>query len=149
MTQRLQNVVGVFPVGVSGWAVVADGERHGFAGIDVAQAIAHDGGTANLLGVLPDNLGEVTPAVKELHERAGDTIQGTEETHLVVVHQVGDHLADVVLADTVTDVLAVSTTVNASVMGLARSLPGFFLCMKERIRTCRACRHSQQPTCGH
>lgn len=118
MTQRLQNVVGVFPVGVSGWAVVADGERHGFAGIDVAQAIAHDGGTANLLGVLPDNLGEVTPAVKELHERGGKTVEGSEEAHLVVVHQVGDHLTDAVRRDTVADVLAVATSVDAPIKAL-------------------------------
>ena len=144
-----EDVVGIFTVGVSWRVVVADGERNRGIGVHIAQLVTNNRGTADFRSALPDDLGEMAPAVKELHERAGDTIQGTEETHLVVVHQVGDHLADVVLADTVTDVLAVSTTVNASVMGLARSLPGFFLCMKERIRTCRACRHSQQPTCGH
>lgn len=115
MTQRFQNVVGVFPVGVSSWAVVADGEGQRIAGINVAQAVAHDRGTANLLGALPDDLGEVTPAVKEFHERGGKTVESSEEAHLIVVHQVGDHLADVVRGDTVADVLTVATTVDVPI----------------------------------
>lgn len=124
---RLEDVVGIFTVGVSWRVVVADGEWNGGTGVHIAQLVTNNGGTADFRSALPDYLGEVAPAVKELHERAGDTIQGTEETHLVVVHQVGDHLTDLVLADTVTDVLAVSTTVNASIMGLARSLSNILL----------------------
>ena len=119
LSLRLEDVVGIFTVGVPWRVVVADGERNGGIGVHVAQLVTNNGGTADFRGALPDNLGEMAPAVKELHERAGDTVQGTEEAHLVVVHQVGDHLTDVVLADTVTDVLAVTTTVNASILGVS------------------------------
>ena len=116
---RFEDVVGIFTVGVSWRVVVADGERNGGTGVHIAQLVTNNGGAADFRSALPDDLGEVAPAVKELHDRAGDTIQGTEETHLVVVHQVGNHLTDVVLADTVTNVLAVSTAVNASAMGVS------------------------------
>ena len=113
MSLRLEDVIGIFTDGVSSRIVVADGEREGRSGIHVAQLIAHDGGTSDLRGALPDDLAEVTPAIEELHEGTGEAVQSTEEAHLIVVHQVGDHLADVVLIDTVPDVLTIATTVNA------------------------------------
>lgn len=88
------------------------------ARIDVAQAVTHDSGASHLGRGFPDDLGKVTPAVEQLHEGAGQAVQVGEEAHLVVVHQVGDHLADVVLLHTVADVLTVTTAVNAPVQAL-------------------------------
>lgn len=118
LSHRLENVVGILPTGVSCRVVIADGERKGLAGIDVAQAVTHDSGASHLGRGLPDDLGEVTPAVEQRHDRAGQSVKVGEEAHLVVVHQVGDHLADVALLDTVTNVLTVATAVNAPAQGL-------------------------------
>lgn len=118
LSDRLENVVGILPAGVSCRVVIADGERKGSAGIDVAQAVTHDSGASHLGRGLPDDLGEVTPTVEQRHDRAGQSVQVGEEAHLVVVHQVGDHLADVALLDTVTNVLTVATAVNAPAQGL-------------------------------
>lgn len=115
MSKGLEDVVGIFAVGIACRTVVTDGKGKGLAGVDFTQVVAHDGSTADLLGALPDDLGEVTPAVKKLHERASNTVQGGEEAHLLVVHQIGDHLTDVVSRDTVSDILTVSTTINRPV----------------------------------
>lgn len=117
LSERLEHIVGIFPTGISCRVVIAHSERKGSAGIDVAQAVTHDSGASHLGRGLPDDLGEVTPAVKQRHERAGQAVQVGEEAHLIVVHQVGDHLANVALLDTVANVLTVTTAVNAPVQG--------------------------------
>lgn len=64
-------------------------------------------------GSLPDDLREVTPALEQSHAGAVCAVQVVEEALLVVVHQVGDHLSNLVLLHPVPDVLTVPTTVDA------------------------------------
>jgi hypothetical protein len=104
-------------------AVVADGEGDGRAGIDVAKAVASNSSTANLGGSFPHNLGEMTPFLEQAHVGAGLSIEVLKVTNLVVIHQVGDHDSNVVRGGTVTDVLAVSATVDASMRLLASERP--------------------------
>jgi hypothetical protein len=87
-------------------------------------------------GALPHNLREVAPVVEVRHIRVSLTVQAFEIGKLVVVHQVGDHGPDVVGVNTVTNVLAISASVDVtatnksdstSEMG-AREGVGYVLC---------------------
>jgi hypothetical protein len=114
VAKRSQNVVGIFTVVVTRGRVVADGEGHGGAGVDVAELVAHHGRATDVGGALPDDLGEVAPLLELGHAGAGATVGGREVADFVVVHQVGDHHADLALLDAVADVLAVTTAINGA-----------------------------------
>lgn len=104
-----QDVVRVLAVVVTGGGVVANGEGNvGTTG--VAERGANDSSTANFLSALPDNLGEVTPGIEVGHVGRGLAVEFGEEHHLIVVHEVGNHLSDGGLSNTVSDVLTVATT---------------------------------------
>ena len=57
----------------------------------------------------------MSPTVEVGHVGVGLAKEGFEESELVVVHQVGDHLANFVRVNAISNVLAVSTAVNAPV----------------------------------
>lgn len=118
VSYRCLDVATVFAAIVTRWGVVADGERQGCGGVDVAQAVAHHGRAADVSGVLPDNLGEVAPFLEVGHARVGLAVRGREVANLVIVHQVGDQNADLALLHTVTDVLAVTTAINGARRGM-------------------------------
>ena len=65
-------------------------------------------------GTLPHNLGEVTPSIEVGHTGVGLAVQALEVSHLVVVHQVGDHLSNLVRGDTISNVLAIATAINGA-----------------------------------
>ena len=111
--QGSQDVGGVLAVVVTGGRVVAHGERY-VGATGVAERVADNGGAANFLSALPDDLGEVAPSVEVGHVGAGGTVEFGEVHHLAVVHQVGDHLTDRGLLNTVSDVLTVATAVNGT-----------------------------------
>jgi len=54
----------------------------------------------------------VTPFFEVGHIRGGLTVEAFKVTELVIVHQVGDHLSNVVSGDAVSDVLTISTAIN-------------------------------------
>ena len=65
-----------------------------------------------MLRVLPHNLSEVTPAVKVGHGGTRAEVRGVV-AELVVVHQVADHLANLVGRNTIANVLTVATAGDA------------------------------------
>lgn len=66
-------------------------------------------------GALPHDLGEMTPFVEVGHAGLALAIVWAEVALLIVVHQISDHLTDVVCADAVSNVLTISATVDAPV----------------------------------
>lgn len=101
-------------------AVVANSERNGAIRIDVLQSVADLGVAANLLGALPHDLREVAPLLKVGHVRVRLAVQVVEVVELIVVHQVGDHHADILRGNTVTDVLTVATTTDLTIAKLVQ-----------------------------
>lgn len=63
---------------------------------------------------LPDDLTEVTPAVEVVHARGGGTVGSRVVLDLVVVHQVGNHHADFLGLDAVSNVLTVATAIDVT-----------------------------------
>lgn len=114
LSYRFQDVVGIFTVVVTRRRVVADGERQRRAGVNVAQAVAHHGRAADVGGALPDDLGEMAPLLEVGHARARLTVGDREVADLVVVHQVGDQHANLVILHTVSNVLTVTTAINGA-----------------------------------
>jgi len=114
---------------VSGRLIVADSEDGCDIGADVAETLrtialasAVDGSTANMSGALPDDLGEVTPAVKgSLVVDVGWgslAVEPAEVWCLVVVEQLSDDRGHVVSWAASSNVLAVSTTIGLDVVGI-------------------------------
>lgn len=91
-------------------AVVANGKggvRDGLAVVGVGQRLAGMGVAADLLGLLPDHLGEVAPSTEIAIGRLRSAVGTRKSHHLAVVHGVGEQLSDVVVA--VAHVLAIAT----------------------------------------
>ena len=86
-------------------------------------ASAVNSSAANGAGTLPDDLGEVTPAIESL--LVVDVgwgclaIETIEVAHLIVVKQLGDNRGDVVSRATSGNVLAVSSAVSGAMKLLA------------------------------
>lgn len=93
--------------------------------LETARAAAIIGGTSNLGGSLPDDLGEMTPAVESIDVvdvgRCGLAVQSVEVTSLVVVEELGDDGGHVVGGAAGSDVLAVSAAIGGAVQKLARA----------------------------
>ena len=100
------------------WLVVADGEEwwNGAASVGKTTARAVVGCAANLIGALPDDLGEVSPAIESLAVVdvgwGALAVEAGEVVDLVVVEEIGDDRGDVAGWRTGSDVLAVSSTVG-------------------------------------
>ena len=117
----LQDVLGVLPSHVTLCLVVADGEVRSHVAASVGQVLrrAIDSSAADLSGVDPDHLGEVTPLVEVGHERVFGVlvvgvggVQVVVVTNLAVVEQLGDDRGNVVSLDTGSDVLTISALVT-------------------------------------
>lgn len=100
-----KDVVTVFVLVVTRGPVVADSEGNA-ATINVSKCVANLGGAGDVSSAFPDDLGEVSPLIKEIHGWVGFTVTGVV-TNLVVVHQVGNHLTNFSPGDAIADVLAV------------------------------------------
>lgn len=77
------------------WAVVADGKRCCLRRINVPKSVTNHGRTSHLLGTLPYDLSEMAPLIEAGHVGVGLAKERLEESKFVIVHQVGDHLANV------------------------------------------------------
>lgn len=109
-----------FTDGIQGWlsltgrAVVANSEGDCDGRVNVTKTVAGHGSATNVGGTLPHNLGEVAPSIEVVHAGVSLAIQGLEVAHLVVVHQVGDHLSNLFRGDTISNVLAIPTAINGA-----------------------------------
>jgi hypothetical protein len=96
---------------VSRWVVVADSEVRGEAGVHET-AGAGLGGTADLLGALPHDLGEVAEVVEVGQVDVIRVKRSRVVAELSIVHVVRDHDADLVGRVTRSNVLAVTATIS-------------------------------------
>lgn len=76
-------------------------------------------------GGLPDELGEVAPLVEVGHAGVGGAVGGREEFDLIVVHQVGDHDANVAGLNAVANVLTVATASNGAIQKMSEFIEQF------------------------
>lgn len=115
--------------------VVADGEVSRNVATSVAETLARavNSGAADLSGGLPDDLAEVTPLVESRHVGRVLAVLALEETNLAVVEELSDDSRDVVSLDTSSDVLAVSTSVHFSVVGVVAGLADLLGGRGERV----------------
>jgi hypothetical protein len=117
----LQDVGGICASHVTLCLVVADGEVRSHVATGVGQLLrrAVNSGAADLGGVHPDHLGEVTPLVEVGHDRVFGVrvggvggVQVVVVTNLAVVEQLSDDRGNVVSLDTGSDVLTISALFN-------------------------------------
>lgn len=98
---------------VSRWRVVADGEVRGEAGVYQSTG-AGNGGTADLGGALPHDLGEMTEVVEVGQVNVIRVVRSREVAELSIVHVVRDHNADLVGCVTCSNVLTIAAAVNGT-----------------------------------
>jgi len=124
VTERLANVLRKLAKEVTSWGVVADSEvrRHAAASVGKTAAGAVVGCAADLGGALPDDLGEVAPAIESgvvVDVRWGRLAEkASEVADLVVVEELGDDRGDVAGWRTGSNVLAVASTVGRGVVSV-------------------------------
>lgn len=116
LAQRRANIR-VRANNVSRGRVVANGEVRSEARIDQSTR-AGDGGTADLRGPLPDDLGEMAKVVEVAQVDVVCVIGAREVAELAVVHVVGDHHGHLVGRVSRADVLAVAAAVDNGVVGV-------------------------------
>ena len=121
MSPRGEDVILVSTGVITRGGVVADGEGKRPARVDISEAVAHHSSAADVGGVFPNDLGEVTPFLEIGHAGVGISIGGGEVFNLVVVHQVGKHDTNLACLDPIADVLAVITAIT----GAGMTLDGF------------------------
>lgn len=107
--------------------VVANREKRRHRRANIAQTLralastrAVKGGAANLRGLLPDDLGEVTETVKAGLKVTGDlgsrlAVVGLESADFAVVEQISDNGANVLGTGTGSDVLAIPAAISGTV----------------------------------
>jgi len=139
LTKRLADLLSELAEEVTRRLVVADGKecRNTAASVGKTFSRAVDGSAANRRGVLPDDLGEVSPAIEGGvvvdAGRSGLAIQASEVANLVVVEQLGDDGRDVAGWCASSDVLTVSSTIGSYIVGIHARASNLLGCSSEAI----------------